>query len=123
MLLVISFGGPPMPDNNVMFEAVAPIVPANSLEEALEYYQHVLGFQIAWKWGDPARLASVCRERVELNLSESDAVGGTPARMYIRMVGVESYYNALLDAGVKPAVALAERAYGLRDFRIIDPSG
>lgn len=112
-----------MLDNTVTFEAVAPIVPVNNLAQALEYYECVLGFKIAWKSGEPASLASVCRDRVELNLSASGTSAGIPSKVYIQVAGVEAYYDQLLNAGVKPAVALAERTYGMRDFRIIDPSG
>jgi uncharacterized glyoxalase superfamily protein PhnB len=111
-----------MSATTVTFEAVAPIISVTSLEQALEYYQRVLGFKLAWQAQEPARLASVCRDHVALNLSESDS-GWAPSRMYIQVVGVERYYDELLEAGVKPAIPLAERTYGMRDFRISDSSG
>ena len=52
-------------------EAVVPILSVDDLAEALAYYERVLGFHVGWKWGEPARLASVCRDRVEVNLSQS----------------------------------------------------
>lgn len=109
-----------MSETPVTFEAVAPIVSVNSLEQAIDYYQRVLGFKLAWEWGD---LAGVCRDHVELNLSGSGAPGAMPSKMYIHMAGVERYYHELLEAGVQPAIPLAERPYGMRDFRIVDPSG
>ena len=57
--------------NAAVLEAAVPILSVIDLSEALEYYQSVLGFQVEWKWGEPPRLASVCRDRVELNLSQS----------------------------------------------------
>ena len=39
------------------------------------------------------------------------------------MAGVDAYYNHITNAGAKVAVALADRPYGMRDFRIVDPSG
>lgn len=108
----------------VFFQAVAPIVAVNDLSRALDFYERVLGFKIAWQSGEPATLASVCRDGVELNLTESGFVlGGMPSRMYIRIAGVEAYYNHLVTAGVEPEIPLAARPYGMRDFRIVDPSG
>jgi uncharacterized glyoxalase superfamily protein PhnB len=108
----------------VFFHAVAPIVAVNDLTQALDFYGRVLGFKIAWQSGQPATLASVCREGVELNLTEAGFVpGGMPSRMYIRIVGVETFYNHLVTAGVEPEIPLAARPYGMRDFRIVDPSG
>ena len=108
----------------VFFQAVAPIVAVNDLTRALDFYERVLGFKIAWQSGEPATLASVCRDGVELSLTESGFVlGGMPARMYIRIAGVEAYYNHLVTAGVEPEIPLAARPYGMRDFRIVDPSG
>jgi uncharacterized glyoxalase superfamily protein PhnB len=113
-----------MPDTAVTFEAVAPIISVSNLAQALDYYQRILGFSVAWKSGEPAKLASVCRDQVELNLSESVAAStGMPSKMYIRMVGIEAFYKQLLTAGIKPSVPLADRPYGMRDFRIVDPSG
>jgi uncharacterized glyoxalase superfamily protein PhnB len=104
-----------------VLEAAVPILSVTDLSEALDYYEWVLGFQIGWKWGEPARLASVCRDRVEVNLS-SDATAGV-SKVYFQMAGVDAYYNHITTAGAKVAVPLADRPYGMRDFRIIDPSG
>jgi uncharacterized glyoxalase superfamily protein PhnB len=39
------------------------------------------------------------------------------------MAGVDTYYERITVAGAKVAVPLADRPYGMRDFRIVDPSG
>jgi uncharacterized glyoxalase superfamily protein PhnB len=43
--------------------------------------------------------------------------------MYIQVTGIEGYYNRLVAAGLKPAIEIADRPYGMRDFRVVDPSG
>lgn len=50
-----------------VLEAAVPVLSVEDLAAALEYYQRVLGFQLAWSWGEPPHLASVCRDRVEVN--------------------------------------------------------
>ena len=109
--------------NAAVLEAAVPILSVIDLSEALEYYQSVLGFQVEWKWGEPPRLASVCRDRVELNLSQSPEAKPEASRVYFQMTGVDAYYNHLTRASAKVAVALASRPYGMRDVRIVDPSG
>ena len=39
------------------------------------------------------------------------------------MNGVDAYCDQTAIAGAKVAVPLADRPYGMRDFRIVDPSG
>ena len=39
------------------------------------------------------------------------------------MTGVDAYYNQITVAGANVVVPLADRPYGMRDFRIVDPSG
>jgi len=104
-------------------EAAVPILPVSDLSEALDYYQRVLGFDVEWKWGEPPYLASVCRDHVEVNLSLSSEPAPAPSKVYFQMAGVDTYYSKLTQAGAKVAVPLADRPYGMRDFRIVDPSG
>lgn len=86
-------------------------------------YERVLGFKVEWKWAEPARLASVSRDRVELNLSQSSRARPTLSKVYFQMTGVDAYYSDLATAGARVAAPLADRPYGMRDFRIVDPSG
>jgi len=110
-------------DKVAVLEAAVPILSVTDLSEALDYYQRVLGFQVGWKWGEPPRLASVCRDRVEVNLSQSPEANPGTSKVYFQMVGVDAYYGHITTAGAKVAVPLADRPYGMRDFRIVDPSG
>jgi uncharacterized glyoxalase superfamily protein PhnB len=113
-----------MPDaKEPMLEAVVPILSVIDLAEALDYYERVLGFRVGWKWGEPPHIASVCRDRLELNLSQSAQPKVAISKVYFQMSGVEAYYGDLITAGAKVAVPLADRPYGMRDFRIVDPSG
>jgi uncharacterized glyoxalase superfamily protein PhnB len=110
-------------DKTAVLEAAVPILSVTDLSEALDYYKRVLGFQVGWSWGEPPRLASVYRDRVELNLSQSPGAKSVGSKVYFQMVGVDAYYNQITNAGAKVAVPLADRPYRMRDFRIVDPSG
>jgi uncharacterized glyoxalase superfamily protein PhnB len=109
--------------NAAVFEAAIPILSVIDLPEALDYYQNVLAFRIGWSWGEPPRLASVCRDRVEVNLSQSPNSHATASRVYFQIAGVDAYYNQVTIAGANVVAALADRPYGMKDFRIVDPSG
>jgi catechol 2,3-dioxygenase-like lactoylglutathione lyase family enzyme len=104
-------------------EGVVPILSVADLQASIEYYSSVLGFDVAWQWGDPPYLASMCKDSVELNLSQADAGDLAISKVYFQVIDVDSYYERVTAAGASVDVALDERPYGMRDFRILDPSG
>jgi uncharacterized glyoxalase superfamily protein PhnB len=110
-------------DKAAVLEAAVPILQITDLSEALDYYERVLGFQPGWKWGDPANRASVCRDNVELNLSQSSEAKTSISRVYFQMTGVDAYYRSVMTAGARVTVPLADRPYGMRDLRLVDPDG
>jgi len=78
----------------------------------------------AWTWGEPATLASVCRDAVEITLAQrADARPPGPSRACLRLTGIESYYAQIERAGARIVVPIGNRHYGLRDFRVADPDG
>ena len=46
-----------------------------------------------------------------------------PSVVYCHMSGVQEYYEACRRHGADVAVELGDRPFGLRDFRVLDPSG
>ena len=111
-------------DKSPILEAAVPILSVDDLASALSYYQRVLGFDVGWSWGDPPHLASVCRDRVEVNLAQRDgSQESRPARVYFQMSGVDEYYRLATEAGATIEVPLGDRPYGMRDFRLRDSAG
>jgi dihydrofolate reductase/uncharacterized glyoxalase superfamily protein PhnB len=110
-------------DKTAVLEAVVPILSVTNLREALDYYERVLEFRIGWRWGEPPHLASARRDGVEVNLSEAQGVNPGASKLYVHVTGVDAYYNQICMACAKIAAPLADRPYGMRDFRIVDPSG
>lgn len=102
------------------FEAVTPILAVGDQAAALDFYERVLGFERGWVWGE---LASVCRGEVELNLDSSGQAPFGISRIYLRMQDVDGFHAAVLGRGANVTVPLADRPYGLRDFRLVDPWG
>jgi len=107
-----------------LFESVSPILTVRDVPEALEFYAGRLGFEVAWTSGDPPTYASVCRDRVELNLGLPAAVRAAgPSAAYIVVTDVDAYYAHVLAHAVPLKVEIGDRAYGMRDFAVLDPSG
>jgi uncharacterized glyoxalase superfamily protein PhnB len=107
--------------NEPVLESVAPILQVADLTRALDFYTKVLGFAIEWTSGEPPAIASVCRDRVEINLALNAAP--VPAMIYIQVRGVDDYFARIAAAGATVTVPLADRFYGMRDGRIKDPDG
>jgi catechol 2,3-dioxygenase-like lactoylglutathione lyase family enzyme len=107
-----------------LLEAAVPILPVSDLAASIEYYDTVLGFSLGWKSGDPPRLASVCRDRVEFNLALRDSsTQAQVGKVYVHVSGIDRYYAQITQAGATVTVPLAARAYGMKDCRIVDPDG
>jgi len=103
-------------------EAVSPRVPVRDIEQALTFYRDRLGIDLGWKWGTPVTHANVCRDSISLDLISFSAGKRGLAMAYIQVSGVDAYDSELSTRGVRLAV-LGDRAYGMRDFEVVDPDG
>lgn len=113
-----------MPDRkSTCFQSVNPILSVRDLPAVLGYYQRVLGFQVGWTWGELMTLASVCHDDVELNLSTMQPDKFGRSRIYIHITGIDEYGEAVAASGANISISLEDRAYGMRDFRLIDLDG
>jgi catechol 2,3-dioxygenase-like lactoylglutathione lyase family enzyme len=103
------------------FQAVTPILQVDNLQRGIKFYTDVLGFKLAWTWGDPPDRASLCRDAVEITLEEK-ALGAAPrlTHVYLQVDQVDDYFKAISLAGARVKAPLADRVYGMRDCRILD---
>ena len=101
--------------------AIAPIFQVASLQRAIDFYTRVMGFELGWTAGEPLDRASLCRDNVEITI-ETD-VAPVRAKAYIYVSGVDEVYARAAAAGANVTVPLADRFYGMRDGRIVDPDG
>ena len=91
-----------MSSDAARFEEVVPILTVDDLEQALRYYDRVLGFRADWIHGDPPALASVSRDAVELNLRQTDpGSSGSPSRVYFQITDVDSMFGRVHSCGAK----------------------
>jgi uncharacterized glyoxalase superfamily protein PhnB len=103
------------------FRTVTPVFQVADLARAIGFYRDVLGFDVAWQWGEPPHIASVCSDPIEIVL----LVAAQPAvsSAIINMGGVDEYFARVVKAGAREIVPLADRLYGMRDGRIADIDG
>lgn len=105
-------------------ESLSPILSVTELSTAIAFYRDTLGFDVAWVWGDPPDIAAVCRDGAEIMLTQRP--GAKPAgagHVYLGVSDIDAYYAALIENGVPLIVPIGDRPYGMRDFRVADPSG
>lgn len=108
----------------MQIESVSPVFPADDLAASIAFYTQRLGFELAWSWGSPPDIASVCRDGIDITLKQrSDAVTPGSAQVYLNVSGVDAWHDALEAAGVDMVIPIGDRPYGMRDFRIVDPGG
>ena len=104
------------------FEAITPRLPVPDVAMALAFYIDQLGFSLGWKWGDPPTHANACRDSIAIDLIASSATRIGTAMAYVQVVGIDAYFAELKGRGVELS-DLDNRAYGMRDFEIVDPFG
>ena len=105
-------------------DSVSPILSVGDLPQAIAFYRDVLGFDLAWSWGTPPDIAAVCRDQVEITLTcQPGAKPAGASHLYLRTADVHACWTRVQQAGAQVLVPIADRPYGLRDFRIADPSG
>lgn len=105
----------------IPFESVTPVFHVSDVTTALALYCEGLGFSVAWQWGQPPMHASVCRGRVSIHLALDTQKAGT-GEAYVEVGEIDDYYQELATRGVTLG-NLADRAYGMRDFAVVDRSG
>jgi len=103
--------------------AAVPILRVRDLDRALEYYRSTLGFDVRWTFGNPPELASICRDRVEFNLSKAREDEFQLTQVYVYVDDVDAYYDLIVAAGARATYPLEDRVYGMRDCRVEDPDG
>lgn len=103
----------------------APVLSVSDVAASLSYYCDVLGFDEAFRWGEPLYYAGVCRGAVALHLTSAEE------RRAHRGLGILSLFvedadvahRELAARGANVTVEIADRPYGMRDFMVEDPDG
>jgi uncharacterized glyoxalase superfamily protein PhnB len=107
------------------FHSIAPLVPAADVEQGITFYCDKLGFTLLYRDAEPAKLAVIARDGVEMNLFDSQdkhLADWTSLRIKVDQID-ELYAQCEAHGIVHPNGKLASRPWGVREFSIIDLSG
>ena len=94
----------------------------SNLDSAIDFYTNKLGFWLAFKWGEPPRMAGVNLGHAQLFLEHGEP---SPKGCYLYFVinDADAFYAFHRDNGVEITVPIADRDYGLRDYAVRDLYG
>jgi uncharacterized glyoxalase superfamily protein PhnB len=109
------------------FLKVMPVLRVAVLQEAVDWYTQILGFQVLWRspmdgGGENCLLQM---GDVELMLSTGAHLGGPPAltgTLYFNVEGVEELF-ARISNQVEVVWPLEDQEYGTREFGVRDSDG
>ncbi|MEM1211960.1 MAG: VOC family protein [Planctomycetota bacterium] len=117
-----------------MFNELSPILAAHDVQQALDYYEHRLGFEVSGKMGDPIEYAIVSRDgfsihfkRIDEPLTAEGAFTGNlnagKGGVYILVDDVDRVAAELVQRGAAESIIPEDKEYGMRDFWVPDPFG
>ncbi len=105
----------------------ATVFPVSNMQQSLDYYRDILGFEVTFSWGDPVSYSVLKRDeniQIHLVLSEhSVMVNKHHNSLYVFSYDIDALYAELQSKGAKIIQAIGDRDYGMRDFDVEDPDG
>lgn len=114
-----------MPSESPQVSHAATILGVPDLEKGLAFYRDILGFKVAFLWGDPVDYAVLNREdKVSIHLSLNPPREAPPHTiLYIFVHDVDRMYAELRESGLNLPYQPETQPYGMREFDVQDPFG
>ena len=106
----------------VKLTRIAPELPTANLQEALNEYQHMFGFQVALEMPEHG-YAVVERDDVAIHLFEDNAHEHSPAAIHIFTAELDALQAEFRERGVRLSQEITRKPWGNRDFRLKDGFG
>ena len=111
--------------------AAEPQLYVRDIVASSEFYSRMLGFSVAFMYGEPPFYGQVCRDGARLNLRQVDHPVVDPARrdseqLLVASITLEDAKPLFLEyqkAGVEFVQALRSEPWGARTFIVRDPDG
>ena len=99
-----------------------PELQVTDLTAAVEFYTQKLGFRLGFTWGEPPAIAGVNLGNVQMFLLLGRP---SPAGCSVSFVvgDADELYDYQRANGVEVVVPIADRDYGIRDYRVRDLHG
>ena len=112
-------------DTPTAFRAATPILNVASVEDSIEHYTDVLGFELHWDWSndEPDKtFASIVNGAVEVFLCER-CQGGDETWVYYNVADVDALHERYRASGAEITEAPADRPWGMREMLVEDLDG
>ena len=115
-----------------MLIAAKPQLFVRDLERSLEHYAEALGFEVAFRYGEPAFYAQVARDGARLNLRRTDQAAWSAALQdgdpdllsaTITTDGIDALFEEYSATGAVFHRKLHTEPWGARTFIVRDPDG
>lgn len=104
-------------------ERAVPILPADNLSTAKQFYVEKLGFHVTFEESDGATgIMGVARGTIELTIDSPMSGHGREACVSLRVDNADSYYSEWRDR-VEIKSPPRDEDWGARTFSVHDPSG
>jgi catechol 2,3-dioxygenase-like lactoylglutathione lyase family enzyme len=111
--------------------AAEPQLYVRDIASSCEFYSRMLGFSVAFIYGEPPFYGQVFRDGARLNLRQSDAPVVDPTRRdaeqllaaSITLDDAKSLFLEYQNAGVEFVQPLRSEPWGARTFIVRDPDG
>ncbi|OYU89854.1 MAG: bleomycin resistance family protein [Bradyrhizobiaceae bacterium PARB1] len=107
------------------FCAAATLFVVNDVLKSVAHYRDVLGFKVAFTYGQPVFYGGVERNDVVIHFQAAShtrrAVGQGAVNIFV--TEVDALYAELLSRGALISQPPGDRPYGMRDFDLDDPDG
>lgn len=116
-------------------EITIPLLPCHAISPMLEFYR-LLGFEVTYQQSKPNNYAVVKRGGIELHFFSMPQYepANSYSTCYVRVPDVDTLYNAFRaglrahygrvpSAGIPRIISLKNKAYGVREFIVVDPGG
>ncbi len=117
-------------ENMFTYKEASPLFLVGDLAIATKFYCDVLGFEKKWAWGDPEIRVGIGPEvgglsrQFEIHLINDPTIGPSGTSfVYFHVTGIEKLYERCLAQDADIYLALGDRDWGMKDFRVKDPFG
>jgi catechol 2,3-dioxygenase-like lactoylglutathione lyase family enzyme len=103
-------------------EQIHPELAVPDILAAVDFYTKKLGLKLGFTWGDPPQIAGVNLGSVQLFLAKGPA-NPKGSSVYFVVGNADELYEFQRTNGVEVLEPIADRHYGLRDYRVRDLNG
>lgn len=104
------------------FRSLAPVLNVSNVQRSIDFYVGVLGFEIAFTWGEPTDFAGVKRDDIELFLCENGQGDGV-VWLSVFVDDVDVLHSEYQSTGAEIVQPPTNFPWGVREMNVRDPDG